>query len=75
MIKEVLEMFPTSVSLRGSRLPFLSARLQYRSHDNHLKLLKNQPHHPLGYQALGSNLSPLRGAVPHQPHGGRSPLF
>lgn len=59
MIKEVLEMFPTSVSLQSSRLTFLSARLQYRIHDNYLKLLKNQPQHPLAYQALGSLTSLL----------------
>ena len=59
MIKEVLEMFPTSASLQSSRLTFLSARLQYRGHDNHLKLLKNQPHHPLAYQTLGSLTSLL----------------
>ena len=70
MIKEVLEMVPTSVSLQSSRLTFLSARLQYRIHDNHLKLLKNQPHHPLAYQALGSltSLLSVTRSPPPAPH-------
>lgn len=70
MIKEVLEMFPTSVSLQSSRLTFLSARLQYRIHDNHLKLLKNQPHHPLAYQVLGSltSLLSVTRSPPPAPH-------
>ena len=69
-------MFPTSVSLQSSRLTFLSARLQYRIHHNYLKLLKNQPQHPLAYQALGSLTSllsvtrspPAPHPHPHLPH-------